>query len=99
MYSYWGTGIRLYGSTDKDPKDGSYVATKWITIFFMPFIPLGSFRVWKINEEIKASPFWVNTKKEFRMIKVKWNWGQIMKTYMVGILIVVFSMLILLLAS
>jgi len=93
MFSYWGTGIRLYGSRDKDPNDGSYIATKWITIFFFPIIPLGSYRVWKIDEKINASPVWVHTKKEFRMVQVKWNWKQILKTYLVGILIVAFLML------
>ena len=96
MFAYWGTGTKLYGNRDKNPSDGSYVATKWITIFFLPIIPLGSYRVWKIEDgkEITATPVYVHTKTQLRMKKVKLNWGQIFKTYIVGILAFIIALLI-----
>jgi hypothetical protein len=40
-----GFGTTLYGSRDKNQVDGSYTATAWITLLYLPVIPLGSYRV------------------------------------------------------
>lgn len=88
MYSIWGTGTKLYGSSNKNPRDGSYVATKWVTIAFIPIIPLGSYRVLRLDDKQKFTIFppGIESRTEFRMIETELNWPQIIKTYMVGIL-------------
>jgi hypothetical protein len=42
--SIQGFGTTFYGKRDFH-SDGSYVTTKWIVLFFVPIIPLGSYRV------------------------------------------------------
>jgi hypothetical protein len=44
MHTFNGTGTRFYGKSAKSA-DGSYVATRWVTLFFVPLIPIGSYRV------------------------------------------------------
>ena len=39
-----GTGSMFYGHNDVAP-DGSYTTTEWITIFWIPLLPISSFRV------------------------------------------------------
>jgi hypothetical protein len=39
-----GIGSVLYGKRDFRP-DGSYITTKWISLVYIPFIPLGSIRI------------------------------------------------------
>src|SRR5580698_8938074 len=47
-YSYKGSGLRLRGHkflTDADRNKGIIVVTRWIVFFYMPLIPIGSYRV------------------------------------------------------
>jgi hypothetical protein len=39
-----GFGTKIYGKRDFEP-NGSFVTTKWVVFFWIPFIPLRSFRV------------------------------------------------------
>ncbi len=39
-----GFGTRLYGKRDRKP-DGSFSTTKWVVIFWIPLLPLKSYRV------------------------------------------------------
>lgn len=75
MYSLNGIGINLYGKREVDP-DGSYIATKWFIFFLLPIFPLGSYRVWR--GETKATFFLPGAKVEYRMLRVKLNWRQIL---------------------
>lgn len=43
-YSVNGFGTKFYGEADHHP-DGSFIATKWITVAYLPVIPVGSFRL------------------------------------------------------
>ena len=47
MWTINGIGTKLCGGK-KIASDGSYQATKWFVIFFMPIIPLKTFRVLEI---------------------------------------------------
>jgi hypothetical protein len=47
-YSVNGIGTKYYGKAERWP-DGSYITTKWIVLFFVPILPLGSFRVKRIS--------------------------------------------------
>ena len=40
-----GCGTSLYGRSDEDPRSGTHLATKWFTLFRLPFWPLGRYRV------------------------------------------------------
>jgi hypothetical protein len=40
-----GFGPRFYGERDYDAETGSYVANRWLTLFFVPIFPLGAYRV------------------------------------------------------
>jgi uncharacterized membrane protein len=78
MFTLNGIGTTLIGKKDKDI-DGSYITTKWFTFFFLPIIPLNSYRVIKTEES--NAIFLVNSK--FRMVKITLQWEQIIKTYVI----------------
>ena len=40
-----GIGTTAYGSRDRDPETKTYVKTVWLTILFLPIVPLGAYRV------------------------------------------------------
>jgi hypothetical protein len=39
-----GFGTTYYGCSDIEP-DGSYLTTEWVTVFYVPIYPVGSWRV------------------------------------------------------
>ncbi len=45
LYTMNGFGVTLYGNTDKNPSDGSYMATYYLVFFFIPVLPLARYRV------------------------------------------------------
>lgn len=45
LYTINGFGVTLYGNTDKNPSDGSYMATYYLVFFFVPVLPLARYRV------------------------------------------------------
>ena len=53
--SFNGTGTKYYGHA-LPLSDGSYVVTEWITLLWIPLIPLRSKRVWHVNYERR--PWW-----------------------------------------
>lgn len=106
MITYAGTGIKLYGRTEIKT-DGSFIATKWISLLYLPIIPLGSYRVWPEidsltmpgsttmmlkNEKIEYKLF--GTTKRLKLLKVKWHWKQIMITYLIGIILFIIFVLV-----
>jgi hypothetical protein len=40
-----GIGTRLYGHRDPDPRCGTFVATLWLTVFWLPIYPIAAYRV------------------------------------------------------
>jgi hypothetical protein len=40
-----GVGFALYGSTDRNPSNGSYIATYYFVVLFIPLFPLARYRV------------------------------------------------------
>lgn len=81
MYSINGTGTTLYGKTDTNPNDKSYIATEWLIVLFLPIVPIASYRVWKEKTTLSAS-LGAGFKTDYRMEKVKINYRQIIKTYL-----------------
>lgn len=45
MFTYNGIGTSLYGRSDLDLNDGSYVATLYLVFFFIPIFPIASYLV------------------------------------------------------
>ena len=45
LYTINGFGVTLYGNTDNNPSDGSYMATHYLVFFFVPVLPLARYRV------------------------------------------------------
>jgi hypothetical protein len=50
-FTFNGTGTRYYGR--RKLPDGTVITTKWVVCFFVPIVPLGSYRV--IDEGGRAS--------------------------------------------
>lgn len=94
MYSLNGTGTTLYGKSDIDSRDGSYVATKWFIFLLFPIIPFGSYRVWR--GETKTKFFLPGYETQYRTIRVKTNWKQVIKTYLFFWVLVPFVIIFLL---
>src|SRR5262249_25467272 len=53
MGSFNGIGTMFHGCSDVRP-DGSYVATKWFAIIYLPLVPLRSVRMIEIGRQSTA---------------------------------------------
>lgn len=101
MYSVWGIGTRLYGDSDYNYDEHTYITTKWITIFFIPILPLKSYKVIResrIKTKFYAFPPGFSQSTEFILVpEEKLYWRQILKTYALGLLPMIgFAILIIL---
>lgn len=85
MFTLNGTGTRLYGKEKVNP-DGSYVSTKWVTFFWIPLIPLGSFRIWEESSH-NTGLITYSTETKHRMQKVALDLKQILKVYFTALLV------------
>lgn len=45
LFTFNGIGTMLYGRQDFDPSDGTYFATLWFTVLFLPIVPLRQYLV------------------------------------------------------
>ena len=45
LTTFNGIGFTLYGSTDKNPADGSYIATYYFVLLYLPIFPIARYRV------------------------------------------------------
>lgn len=45
LISWWGNGFTIYGHYDDDPATNSYTANYYLTVFFLPVLPLRRYRV------------------------------------------------------
>lgn len=94
MRSINGIGTTLYGKGDFNLQDGSYVATKWFIFLLLPIFPIGSYRVWRGRTD--ATVLLPGAKTEYKVVRVKLNWKQVLKTYLLiwGIFILAVVLLI-----
>ena len=79
MWTINGIGTKLCGEK-KIASDGSYQATKWFVIFFMPIIPLKTFRVLEIPKYNLLGED--DQLKEYKMLPIKLDIIQIIKTFL-----------------
>ena len=75
-----GCGTKFYGKRDEDT-DGSYITTEWITLAYLPLIPLRSFRICPTGKGTNAI---VYNSQEFRAQKVPLNKRQVRNIYAVS---------------
>lgn len=45
LISWWGNGFTIYGQYDNDPATNSYTANYYLTVLFLPVLPLRRYRV------------------------------------------------------
>ncbi len=83
-HNIYGIGTTLYGRDEKQ-SDGSYVTTKWVILFFVPIIPLGSFRIF--SQTMKPTLGTIATKH----FAIAWplNKKQVVKAYSVTLIAVI----------
>lgn len=95
MYSINGIGTTLYGKTDINFQDNSYIATEWFIFLLLPIFPISSYRVWRGETKAKFLPL-PGSNTEYRTIKVKLNWKQVIRTYLIiwGIFILTISLFV-----
>ncbi len=87
-----GSGEGFYGKRGAR-EDGSYITTKWFMILLVPIIPLGTYRVWrgKSTQSFFAGLYsGVSQSTEVRLERLKMNWAQVLSTYAVLILALLF---------
>jgi len=82
-----GVGTTFYGRADEDD-DGSYVVTEWIILVYVPLIPLGSRRVWPVEDR---QPWWnPNLAKQFQAVRVPLHMPHVFKGYAVTLGLMLF---------
>jgi hypothetical protein len=72
-----GIGTKYYGKGDF-LSNGSFVTTKWLILFYLPMLPLGSFRL--INAGNQAN-FWFYGPEGYPIEKVPLRWRQVIDIY------------------
>jgi hypothetical protein len=76
-----GTGTMYYGQREVGP-DGSYITTKWLTVAWIPFIPLSSYRVLPQGRERN---FAVYQSQKYVIQRVPLNIAQVRDVYLVAV--------------
>ena len=93
MFRFNGIGTTIHGRSKKEDLVGderlaaeqagyipcSYQAIQWFTILFMPVIPLGTYRVMKIRQG-----FFTLDAAQYRMVRIEWDWRQVLLHYLVA---------------
>jgi len=81
MSTIWGIGTMFYGREDYIPNEGSYITTEWLTVLFIPLIPLVTYRIWVSSDDIDYSLFGYERKMVYEKMEVDFNWRQVLKTF------------------
>ena len=63
-----GIGSHWYGKALEED-DGSYVVTEWAVLIYAPLFPMGSYRVWPIENN------------KYKVRQVSWHIPHILKIY------------------
>ncbi len=88
MGSFNGIGTMFYGCSDVRP-DGSYVATEWFAIVYLPVVPLRSLRILEIGRQRSAGNVVgvarYSSNLQYQVLNDEpLAWGQIFKTAILG---------------
>ena len=80
IYSFSGCGTMYYGKRDQRP-DGTYIMTAWITLLFVPLIPVGSYRVLPIGVgTIKLT----RVSEQYQSTPVPLCWAQVRNVFAIS---------------
>ena len=79
-----GIGTKYYGKRDK-AVDGTYTTTLFFSFFYIPLIPLRSFRVLPVGEPTGGF-FWGT--QHYQATRTPLNWLQVFNVYVAAIVIV-----------
>lgn len=83
-FTFNGIGTTYYGK-DKVNKDQSYITTEWFVFFYLPVIPLRSYRL--LPNQAADSNIIVYNKSSFLILeKLPIQWSQVLFTYATVIL-------------
>jgi hypothetical protein len=50
LWTLWGCGLRVYGSSDYDRETSSYITNHYFTLLWIPIFPVGRYRVQALGE-------------------------------------------------
>lgn len=81
MGSFNGFGTTLYGKREL-AADGSYIATEWFILFWLPLFPISSYRIWSKTPIPSSFSIFIKSTAEYKMSEVPPNKKQIINTYL-----------------
>lgn len=84
-FAFNGIGGKYYGHRDRWP-DGSYIATEWFVILWIPIFPIRSYRLKEGDTKLIFLPY--GSKISYSAIPVPLNKKQVIKTYIIAAVIV-----------
>lgn len=73
LSTYNGIGASFYGEREPDFVDGSYIATHYFVIFFIPIFPLGQYLVRNAAAQDGGQGYFVLGKVPFRLLLSLWS--------------------------
>ena len=77
-FTFNGVGTTYYGRRDK-AEDGSYIATKWFVVAYLPIVPLSSYRMRPVSG---GAYLVVYASQRFQAVPVPLNWKQVRNVYL-----------------
>ena len=81
-YSMWGFGTGFRSNTSLLP-DGTFITTKWITFFYIPVIPLSSYRVKYLGSSSEFHFTGFSSTSEYQIIqKIPWDTRKVVKFWL-----------------
>jgi hypothetical protein len=85
-FTFNGIGTRYYGR-DHKASDGSYTTTEWATFWWIPLVPLASWRVLREDEKVGS---WLWSRQHFQVDRLPLDLGQILRVYLWAVPVVAF---------
>ena len=81
-YSMWGFGTGFRSNTPLLP-DGTFITTKWITFFYIPVIPLSSYRVKYLGSSSEFHFTGFSSTSKYQIIqKIPWDTRKVVKFWL-----------------
>jgi hypothetical protein len=81
MFTFNGTGTRLYGKRDQDA-DGWYTATKFFCVLYLPLLPLSAYRV----RRLESTGFFLAGHAKYEMYPIDGHVPQARNVYLAAYL-------------
>lgn len=77
-FTFNGIGTKYYGKRE-EAEDGSFIATEWIVLAYIPIIPIRSFRMRPVSGGTYPV---VYASQNFQVVPVPLNWRQVRNVYL-----------------